>query len=75
MRDGPFAGLKAIDELADHKDLQGYYLLHAARADLFRRLSQPEEAAHCYQQALGLTQQAPERRFIQQRLATLQKQK
>ena len=75
MRDGPFAGLEAIDELADHKDLQGYYLLHAARADLFRRLSQPEEAAHCYQQALGLTQQAPERRFIQQRLATLQKQK
>lgn len=75
MRDGPRAGLEAIDELADHKDLQGYYLLHAARADLFRRLNQPEEATHCYEQALGLTQQAPERRFIQQRLATLQKQK
>jgi len=75
MRDGPLAGLEAIDRLADHKDLQGYYLLHAARADLFRRLDQAAEACRCYQLALRLAQQAPEQRFLQQRLAALQKQK
>tara|TARA_R110000851_G_scaffold332391_1_gene508486 strand:- start:189132 stop:190379 length:1248 start_codon:yes stop_codon:yes gene_type:complete len=75
MRDGPLAGLEAIDRLAEHKDLQGYYLLHAARADLFRRLDQAAEACRCYQLALRLAQQAPEQRFLQQRLAALQKQK
>ncbi len=75
MRDGPLAGLEAISRLAVHKDLQGYYLLHAARADLFRRLGQAAEASRCYQQALRLAQQAPEQRFLQQRLAALQKQK
>ena len=53
------------------KDLKRYYLLHAARADLFRRLGQPQDAIRCYQQALDLTQQEPERRFLQQRLSKL----
>lgn len=73
MRDGPQAGLLAIDQLMDHKDLQGYHLLHAARADLFRRLGQLQDAIHCYQQALDLAQQEPERRFLQHRLASLKK--
>lgn len=72
MRDGPDAGLRAMDALADHKDLKHYYLLPAARADLFRRLHQTTDAIRCYQQALALVQQEPERRFLQQRLASLQ---
>ncbi len=71
MRDGPDAGLRAIDHLMDHKDLQRYHLFHAARADLFRRLGQVQDAIRCYQQALALTQQEPERRFLQQHLASL----
>ena len=73
MRDGPEAGLQAIDKLMNHKELQRYHLLYAARADLFRRLGQSQDAIHCYQQALDLAQQEPERRFLQQRLASLQK--
>ncbi|AJQ95648.1 RNA polymerase sigma factor [Gynuella sunshinyii] len=73
MRDGPEAGLKAIDAFRNHKELQHYYLLHAARADLFRRLDRSQEAIQCYQQALDLVKQEPERRFLQQRLAMLQK--
>lgn len=73
MRDGPEAGLQAIDNLKNHKELQRYHLLHAARADLFRRLNQSQDAICCYQQALELAQQEPERRFLQQRLASLQK--
>ncbi|WP_297187135.1 RNA polymerase sigma factor [uncultured Porticoccus sp.] len=72
MRDGPEAGLQAIDKLRDHKDLQRYHLLHAARADLFRRLGQSQDAIRCYQQALDLVKQEPERHFLQQRLASLQ---
>ncbi|MDT8405067.1 RNA polymerase sigma factor [Sulfuriflexus sp.] len=73
MRDGPEVGLRAIDKLMNHKDLQRYHLLHAARADLFRRLGESQEAIRCYRQALALVQQEPERRFLQQRLAALQK--
>lgn len=72
MRDGPEAGLLAIDKLTELKDLKRYYLLYAARADLFRRLGQSQQAIYCYQQALDLTQQEPERRFLQQRLSALQ---
>lgn len=73
MRDGPHAGLLAIDQLMHHKELQGYHLLHAARADLFRRLGQPQEAIHCYQRALDLAKQEPERRLLQRRIASLEK--
>ena len=75
MRDGPQAGLNAIDKLMDHEDLQRYHLLYAARADLLRRLHQPQDASLCYQRALDLAQQEPERRFLQQRLASLEKKK
>ncbi len=72
MRDGPKAGLQAIDKIMSRRDLQRYHLLHAARADLFRRLDQVTEAIDCYQQALELVQQEPERRFLQLRLSALQ---
>ncbi|OKY26027.1 RNA polymerase sigma factor [Thalassotalea sp. PP2-459] len=71
MRDGPIAGLKAIEAIEDHKALQHYYLLYAAKADLYRQLAQKDAALSAYKRALDLTQQAPEKRFIEKRMATL----
>jgi RNA polymerase sigma-70 factor (ECF subfamily) len=45
--------------------------LYAARADLLRRLGRTEEAAEWYERALALEQSAPERRFLERRLAEL----
>ncbi|MGH7452874.1 MAG: hypothetical protein ACRENG_16110 [bacterium] len=47
-------------------------LAHSARADLCRRRGRTEEARASYERALGLTQQEPERRFLQRRLEELQ---
>jgi RNA polymerase sigma-70 factor, ECF subfamily len=71
MRDGPSAGLELIDAILGRGDLANYHLAHAARADLCRRLGLTAEARDSYQRALGLTQQAPERRFLKRRLAEL----
>ncbi|MGI9006842.1 MAG: RNA polymerase sigma factor [Streptosporangiaceae bacterium] len=57
---GPAAGLAVIDEL----DLAAYYLFHAARADLLRRLGRTGEAAGAYDEALALTANAAERAFL-----------
>src|SRR5262249_3200587 len=51
------AGLALVDDLAD---LDAYHLLHAARADLLRRLGRSEEAAAEYRRALELTANEPE---------------
>lgn len=69
MRDGPKPGLLLIEELM--AELQDYYLAHAARADFCRRLGQLDLAREAYEQALQLVQQGPERRFLEQRLASL----
>src|SRR5688572_2472420 len=71
MRDGPAEGLVLIDALIAAGDLDDYYLAHSARADLCRRLGQTDEARKSYQRALELTKQAPERRFLERRLAEL----
>jgi len=71
MRDGPQAGLALIDALLARGELGDYYLAHAARADLCRRLDQIDAARDAYQQALALTQQPAERRFLERRLAAL----
>jgi RNA polymerase sigma-70 factor (ECF subfamily) len=71
MRDGPAAGLKLIDTIFARRELENYHLAHAARADLCRRLGRIEEARAAYEQALSLTQQEPERRFLQRRLTEL----
>jgi len=72
MRDGPLAGLQLIDDILKRGDLADYHLVHSARADLYRRLGRTEEARASYERALALTQQQPERRFLEQRLAELQ---
>ncbi|WNM62382.1 RNA polymerase sigma factor [Candidatus Nitrospira neomarina] len=75
MRDGPLAGLALIDAIFARGDLTNYYLAHSAKAELCRRLGRIAEAKAAYKQALGLTQQKPERRFLEQRLAGLQDRK
>jgi RNA polymerase sigma-70 factor (ECF subfamily) len=71
MRDGPEAGLVLIDAILARGDLADYHLAHSARADLCRRLGRQEEARAAYGQALGLTRQEPERRFLERRLREL----
>ena len=68
MRDGPAAGLTLIEAILAHGDLADYHLAHSARADLYRRLGRPLEAAEAYRRALSLVRQEPERRFLQRRL-------
>ncbi|HVV18767.1 MAG TPA: RNA polymerase sigma factor [Pseudonocardiaceae bacterium] len=62
---GPAAALAVVDDL----DLADYHLTHAIRADLLRRLGRGAEAAAAYRQAIAGTDNAAERRFLQQRLA------
>jgi len=66
MVNGPRAGLEIIDSLAG--DLQGYHLLHAARADLLRRLGSFGEAAGSYRKALAMATNESERRYLDRRL-------
>jgi RNA polymerase sigma-70 factor (ECF subfamily) len=71
MRDGPSAGLVLIDGILGRGDLSDYHLAHAARADLCRRLGRITEARASYERALSLTEQEPERRFLERRVAEL----
>jgi RNA polymerase sigma-70 factor, ECF subfamily len=71
MRDGPAAGLAAIDAILARGDLHDYQLAHSSRADLLRRLGRTAEAIAAYERALALTSQAPTRRFLLKRLAEL----
>jgi RNA polymerase sigma-70 factor, ECF subfamily len=68
MRDGPEAGLTHIDAVLEHGELTNYYLAHSARADMYRRLGRTAEARASYEKALALTQQEPERQFLQERI-------
>ncbi len=71
MCDGPQAGLAAIDAVLAHGELANYHLAHSARADMCRRLGRIAEARSSYEKALALTQQEPERRFLEARLRQL----
>jgi RNA polymerase sigma-70 factor (ECF subfamily) len=68
MRDGPEVGLESIAAI---EGLDDYHPLHAARADLLRRLGRDSEAAAAYERALALAPNPVERRFLQHRLAEL----
>ena len=71
MRDGPARGLALIEAILGRGELEDYYLAHAARADLCRRLQRTADARASYRRALELTRQEPERRFLEHRLAEL----
>jgi RNA polymerase sigma-70 factor (ECF subfamily) len=73
MRDGPEAGLALVDGLLDEGNLLEYHLAHAAHADLCRRLGRAADAKRSYRKALELARQEPERRFLERRLAELEK--
>jgi RNA polymerase sigma-70 factor, ECF subfamily len=73
MRDGPQVGLSLIESIFLEKELLDYHLAHAARADLNRRLGNKPEALASYEKALSLARQAPERRFLERRIAELKK--
>lgn len=72
MVDGPRAALALVDALAATGELDRYHLLHAARADLLRRLGEPAEAAQSYARALALVTNDAERRFLERRLREVQ---
>jgi len=71
MRDGPAAGVALIDVLLERGDLARYHLAWSARADLLRRLGRNADARADYVCALDLTEQEPERRFLQRRISEL----
>jgi RNA polymerase sigma-70 factor (ECF subfamily) len=70
-RDGPEAGLRQIDAVLEQGELANYYLAHSARAELYRRLGRTAESLTSYEKALALTQQEPERQFLQERIRQL----
>lgn len=71
MRDGPAAALAIMDDIISRGVLSDYRFAHAARADMYRRLGRIDEARSAYADALALTQQEAERRFIAGRIAEL----
>ena len=72
MVSGPRSGLVLIDALAASGDLNEYHLLHAARADLLRRIGSATEAAKSYTRALELVTNDSERRYLERRLREVQ---
>ena len=72
MVEGPRPALALVDELAAAGGLERYHLLHAARADLLRRLGARAEAAKSYATAIELVTNDAERRFLERRLREVQ---
>ena len=68
MRDGPEAGLTAVDAILARGELGDYHLAHSARGELLRRLGRRDEAIAAYRRALALAVQDPERRLLEKRL-------
>ena len=61
--EGPAAALSVLETL----QLSRYYLFHAIRADLLRRLGHGEQAVRAYDEAISLTANEAERRFMRRR--------
>ena len=72
MAEGPARGLALIDDVAATNDLENYHLLHAARADLLRRMGLRKEAATSYERALALATNNSEQRYLARRLREVQ---
>ncbi|KAF2410312.1 RNA polymerase sigma factor [Pseudomonas antarctica] len=71
MRDGPLAGLQGVDGILARGELLDYHLAYSARGEFCRQLGRTEEARAAYEKALLLTQQAPEKHFLERRLTEL----
>ncbi len=72
MVEGPGPALALIDTIVAAGTLDDYHLLHAARADLLRRIGSSAEAAKSYARALALVANDNERRFLERRLREVQ---
>jgi RNA polymerase sigma-70 factor (ECF subfamily) len=68
MSQGLEIGLAEIDKAGAKGELDNYYLFHAARADILRRLGRRQEAADAYRRALALTTNRIEQAFLTRRL-------
>ncbi len=71
MCSGAIAGLEIIDRIVQGGALIDYHLLHAARADLYRRAGHLQDARESYEEAIRLAKQEPEIRFLKGRLASV----
>jgi RNA polymerase sigma-70 factor (ECF subfamily) len=71
MAAGPGTGLAMIDGLVADGRLDDYVYLHAARADLLRRLGRWSEARAAYDRAVGLTANEAERAFLRRRIGEI----
>ena len=71
MARGPEAGLALIRALLEGRELADYHLVHAAEADMLRRLGRVPEALAAYGRALELCRQEPEQRLLKRRIAEL----
>jgi len=69
--EGPEAGLAALEDLSEQRELRSYYPAHATRGQLLARLGRNEAAKSAYARALELTSSAPVRRLCERRLAEL----
>jgi len=62
----------AVQAILDRGELRDYHLAHAAKAELHVQLGQINKARAAWLQALALTQQGPQRRYIERRLKALE---
>jgi len=74
MRDGPQAGLNIMDSIVKRGKLQDYHKLHSTRGELLNRLGNTSAAIVAFERALSLVKQAPEQRFLEQKLTQLKNQ-
>lgn len=70
--DGSDVALEALDDLAP--DLDGYHLLHSARAETLRRLRRFAEAEAAYERAAQLASSEADRRFLEHQIQSLQQE-
>lgn len=73
MVEGPEQALKVIELLMADQDLENFHLLHSTRADLLRRIGDPNGAANSYRRALTLVKNDSERRYLERRLDEVQR--
>ncbi len=67
-------GLREIERLGEVSELESYYLFHAARADILRRLGRNAESAKAYEQAMSLTDNSVERAYLKKRMESVRVQ-
>ncbi len=72
LSEGLDKGLRELERLSEVEQLESYYLFHAARADILRRLGRMNEAARAYSEAMALTENDVEKAYLQRRMTSVQ---